>query len=503
MPPTNGIDAAFQPLVERLLPAFSLTATIDSILPDFEINNGCPNGSNAVGGCWHFFVTFDKDGQRSQSRIDGFSPAWAALGDPQITEFTLGAVPVPADATALQQFNIPAGSVNFNATLVGEFWESIAYSAFEGQSNRRQGGNGVPSRLTAGGSRWFSGANETVPHPTTFIRVGHLEGVDTVWAPIHHTITAPGGAQYAGSTAMQCFGYTNAAFSRAADLQVNWGSNGQVEVRDVTHNVDVPFKPTVQASYGFLNTDANGNGAIDYADFHYISNISAGMEDIGFCNHVDDPAEHVELEPTPVLQPVSTSGANNADPSAIAPTGTGFGLYINGERYIFEVGSLPGSGTTWTVRTYNGYVRSQSNNTATPNSYTFSSQIRPPMVPGLQISFASESPTVLAGDADLSTIHTVPDPFYAVSQFDRGPSTKDLKFVNLPTRATIRIYSMSGVLVDIVNHDDASFGGQATWDLRNKSGQFVASGVYFYHVSTPEGREHVGKFTIVNSGFAR
>ena len=110
-------------------------------------------GSNAVGGCWHFFVTFDKDGQLTQARIDGFSPAWQALGDPQVTEFTLGAVPVPADATALQQFNIPAGSVNFNATLVGEFWESIAYSAFEGQSNRRTGSSGIPSRLIGGGSR--------------------------------------------------------------------------------------------------------------------------------------------------------------------------------------------------------------------------------------------------------------------------------------------------------------------------------------------------------------
>ena len=71
-------------------------------------------------------------------------------------------------------------------------------------------------------------------------------------------------------------------------------------------------------------------------------------------------------------------------------------------------------------------------------------------------------------------------------------------FVNLPARATIRIYTVGGLLVDLINHNDPSGGGQATWDLRNRSDQFVASGVYFFHVSTPEGDEHVGKFTVVN-----
>jgi hypothetical protein len=46
-------------------------------------------------------------------------------------------------------------------------------------------------------------------------------------------------------------------------------------------------------------------------------------------------------------------------------------------------------------------------------------------------------------------------------------------------------------------------GGMATWDLRNRSNQFVASGVYLFHVSTPDGRSHVGKFTVIGQGFGR
>jgi len=34
--------------------------------------------------------------------------------------------------------------------------------------------------------------------------------------------------------------------------------------------------------------------------------------------------------------------------------------------------------------------------------------------------------------------------------------------------------------------------------LRNRNNQVVASGVYFYHVETPDGREKIGRFTVVN-----
>ena len=72
-------------------------------------------------------------------------------------------------------------------------------------------------------------------------------------------------------------------------------------------------------------------------------------------------------------------------------------------------------------------------------------------------------------------------------------------FVNLPPRASIRIFSLTGVLVDQIEHDDPSGGGRAVWDVRNRGNQSVASGVYFYHVPTPAGDERVGKFTVLIS----
>jgi hypothetical protein len=52
--------------------------------------------------------------------------------------------------------------------------------------------------------------------------------------------------------------------------------------------------------------------------------------------------------------------------------------------------------------------------------------------------------------------------------------------------------------VNVITHDDAGLGGETTWDLRNRNNQFVASGVYFYHVETPAGNTKVGRFTVVN-----
>ena len=122
-------------------------------------------------------------------------------------------------------------------------------------------------------------------------------------------------------------------------------------------------------------------------------------------------------------------------------------------------------------------------------------------MPGLQLTLdVVEAGQFLERPYDLSEVHTVPDPYLATSQYDLSPTTKQLMFVNLPETATIRIYSLTGVLVDIVNHDDVSGGGRAVWDLRNRNNQFVASGVYFFHVVTPEGDTHVGKFTVVNFG---
>ena len=520
-PPTNTLEAFFQPLVERVLPKFRMEATIDSVLP---LSSGsspdpCVFGHSTGDACWKAFMTFNVDGRISRSEQVGWTPIWSGQDAAQ-TEFPLGSALVRADSLVTANFGLAAGSLNLNAVVEGVFPEHIRLTASEGHHNRRavQTGGGCTGTGSAaclgrihGGSRWFAGATETVADPARFGRVGQLPNVDSILGTIHHTPLGPGVTQAAPSTSLQCFAYAVGNMGRAADVQFTWGANGFSQVRDLTHNVPVLFKANPQASWGFMNTDANGNGFIDWNDFNYLETVAQTADALGFCSPAGGASSYstriARLEQTPRLQPVSASLATTP-----ARTGSGFGLYINGERYIFQItagtgaSALPGTGTSWTLRTYAGTVfttGTATNASLDPANYSFTPfGLRSPMIPGLKVIFQADSAsTLVAGSEDLKRVHAVPDPYYGASLFDVAPaSQKQLQFVNVPGGATLRIYSLSGVLVDVLNHTDISGGGQLNWDLRNRSGQFVGSGVYFFHVSLPDGRTHVGRFTIINSG---
>ena len=100
-------------------------------------------------------------------------------------------------------------------------------------------------------------------------------------------------------------------------------------------------------------------------------------------------------------------------------------------------------------------------------------------------------------EADLDRVHTVPDPYYVTNGYEVSPTNKVIKFVNLPQKAIVRIYSTSGVLVRVLEHNSNTFSGSLDWDVRNRNNQIVASGVYFYAIESGDARR-VGRMTIVN-----
>jgi hypothetical protein len=99
-------------------------------------------------------------------------------------------------------------------------------------------------------------------------------------------------------------------------------------------------------------------------------------------------------------------------------------------------------------------------------------------------------------NADLQAIAVVPNPFIAANEITRGQGRQAVLFTNLPPQATIRIYTISGNLVRILEHADGS--GTEEWDVRTRFDLLVASGNYYYHVTTPDGRTHLGRFAVIN-----
>lgn len=80
----------------------------------------------------------------------------------------------------------------------------------------------------------------------------------------------------------------------------------------------------------------------------------------------------------------------------------------------------------------------------------------------------------------LDLIGVVPNPYYAFSEYEGNRLDNRIKFINLPQKTTIKIFTFSGTLVrTIKKDDDQTF---VEWDLKNQANVPIASGMYIIHV---------------------
>lgn len=100
----------------------------------------------------------------------------------------------------------------------------------------------------------------------------------------------------------------------------------------------------------------------------------------------------------------------------------------------------------------------------------------------------------------LDDIKVVPNPYYVRAQWDTDRFNKHIKFTHLPQACTIRIFTVSGILIKTIEHNENT-GDQAgyhRWNLRNEENLDIASGLYLFQVKDKKtGKEKIGKFAIV------
>jgi len=518
VPPANlSVVGEIETSLLALAPALGgsgITARIDSVkirangesYPDDAIPTfSCLGRENGQGLCQQYFVTYTGPTSTVQTTTVTRVPILGAVfGDPLVRENAITPGPLPLDPTSAAQFGLPAGTAPPAAGLTFTVPRHGELSAGEQFHNRR-----VLGGISPGGSRWFEGANETLDDPAYGQRVGHLTGVDTIYSVVSHTDRTPGtGAAETDpvSVCQQMYAYGTTTFGRQADIEVVWGAGGTLAtVRDLTHNVAVPLGATPGANYGFV-VDGNGNGMIDWTDMAVVEEMGQINTHLAFCGAGDGliipaPGSGTNLTGTAAVTPVSSTVGGVAA-GDFAATGQGFGLYLAGHFHIFQLtgGVLPADGTRWVLRSVSGPVTASTGaETTNPEGYTFTQRVGNPAIAGLQFRFVTSNPTTVraATEGDLEQVHTVPDPYYVTNAFEQTTDTKVIKFVNLPAQAIIRIYSSSGVLVDLIEHNSSTFGGSADWDVRSRNNQVVASGVYFYHLEAG-GARRVGRFTVVN-----
>jgi len=99
-------------------------------------------------------------------------------------------------------------------------------------------------------------------------------------------------------------------------------------------------------------------------------------------------------------------------------------------------------------------------------------------------------------------VWVVPNPFKANAPWEREPVpgdafTRHVDFFGLPrAHSHIRIYTLAGDLVQVIDHDGTHGDGQAPWNLISRNGQDIESGVYLFSVEWPGGHQ-VGRFVII------
>jgi hypothetical protein len=96
----------------------------------------------------------------------------------------------------------------------------------------------------------------------------------------------------------------------------------------------------------------------------------------------------------------------------------------------------------------------------------------------------------------MGKIYAVPNPFISKSGFQgAGENDEKIGFYGLPEKCTIRVFSYSGQLIESIEHDAPLY--TTAWLQVSRNGQEIASGIYFYVVTTPDGQQSKGKFVVI------
>ena len=104
--------------------------------------------------------------------------------------------------------------------------------------------------------------------------------------------------------------------------------------------------------------------------------------------------------------------------------------------------------------------------------------------------------------SEMNNIAVVPNPYVGAASWEPlssevGRGERRIFFIHLPYQCTIRIYTISGKLVNTIEHSSTISNGQESWDLVSKDGMDIAFGVYVFHVDAPGVGEKIGKFAII------
>jgi hypothetical protein len=499
IPPANDGSMALSAAAVEALPKGNIQVTIDSV------SAGLPNGVGApptgyltistVTTTVHLAMPMPVP-SFSESGVPGDEPGW---------RYTLNEPIVSYDSAAARRFGI---AFTQDVRMPLSFSASTAPLIFNSPSVgigtlRFAHGDQTGASAYLAHSRWFAEGGTEPPQPTIVSapdsahNAGALPGVSKIWAPSDFR-DANVGDRFRSQA------YTAVSWY-PGDFTITWNADSSISVFDDTHHSPLPYAPNGGTGWGFVNLTALTAAGVTLANIHSADANASTLGNVTYNHFYVSPGTCtarglpcITLGQKAQYEPLDLNIDGVQDASGIA-------LLFNQEPFIMAMAAIPAAGTKWHLRAVSGVMSASCTPAIQPimtgcTNYKFTpADVRPSFAPGLtyRIAVTTNYAVDSTKSGDLSLVHTVPDPYYVTNSLEITPNNKVLKFVNVPSRAIVRIYSVSGILVQVLTHNDKTGGGELDWDLRNRSNQFVASGVYFYHVEGPDGQTKVGRFTVV------
>lgn len=104
--------------------------------------------------------------------------------------------------------------------------------------------------------------------------------------------------------------------------------------------------------------------------------------------------------------------------------------------------------------------------------------------------------------ADMDRIKVVPNPYVVSNSWEPtsllvGSRERQLHFIHLPAKCTIKIFNVRGQLVNTLEHDAPLNDGTEIWDMLSRDNLEISYGIYIYHIQADGVGEKIGKFVVI------
>ena len=276
------------------------------------------------------------------------------------------------------------------------------------------------------------------------------------------------------------------------DLGVNWGWGTTVTASQYV-TVEVRFSSTIrQKAYDYLR---GGTPNYKYEGFF----------------EVPFTVWDVTSKPTRQINAAFVEQNGNA----LFDSTWGPGLSSSGREYLFillsDYSDTPD--TFYTNRRiyndaadfdiiYTGWFVALADAQGNPRTWTDADNFRitPYFVnlPADTFTFKTTKKEIVSSRVNLDDIKVVPNPYIVRNNWEPSGDYSRIAFTHLPSKCSIRIYSLAGDHLRTLEHESPALDGNENWDLLTKNNQKIASGIYIYHVYSKDYGEKIGKFAVVH-----